>query len=72
MYMGRYFMQADENCNVTGLYDYKNDILMHNDLKDSLPEQRDMMQRKLKGLMQSYFERMEVDSVKVVHADRPE
>lgn len=72
MYMGRYFMQADENCNVTGLYDYKNDILMHHDLKDSLPEQRDMMQRKLKGLMQSYFERMEVDSVKVVHADRPE
>lgn len=65
-YMGRYFLQTDTECNVTGLYDYVDDILMRHNLTDSLPEQRDMMQRRVKALMQSYFERMEADSVRVM------
>ncbi|MDE6685305.1 MAG: hypothetical protein K2J94_09085, partial [Duncaniella sp.] len=62
---GRYFLQTDPDCNVTGMYDYVDDVLMRHNLSDSLPEQRDMMQRKIKALMQSYFERMEADSVQV-------
>lgn len=65
LYMGRYFLQTDTECNITGLYDYIDDVLMRNNLMDSMPEQGAKMQRKVKGLMQSYFERMEADSVRV-------
>ena len=65
IYMGRYFLQTDADCNVTGMYDYIDDILMTTDVKDAHPAERDAMQRKIKGLMQSYLERMEADSVRV-------
>lgn len=66
LYMGRYLLQTDTECNVTGLYDYVDDVLMRHNLTDSLPRQCDLMQRKIKALMQSYFERMEADSVRVM------
>lgn len=71
LFMGRYYLQTDTECNVTGMYDYIDDVLMTTDLKDSLPEQRDMMQRKVKALMQSYLERMEADSVRVRQSAEP-
>lgn len=65
LYMGDYFIQTDENCNVRALYDYRRDILMKHDLKDERPAERDSMQRFMKAFMQSYFERMEADSIRV-------
>lgn len=65
LYMGDYFMQADHDCNVTGLYNYVDDILMTTDLKGKRPEAEERMQRLLKAFMQSYMERMEADSVRV-------
>jgi len=72
MYIGDYFLQTDADCNITGLYDYVNDIMMTTDLKDKLPAKASEMQLKMKGLMQSYYERMDADSVKVRQAGLPE
>lgn len=48
IYMDRYFLQTDADCNVTGMYDYIDDILMTTDVKDAHPAERDAMQRKIK------------------------
>ncbi len=72
IYIGDYFLQTDADCNITGLYDYVNDIMMTTDLKDKLPAKASEMQLKMKGLMQSYYERMDADSVKVRQAGLPE
>lgn len=72
MYIGDYFLQTDADCNITGLYDYVNDIMMTTDLKDKLPAKASEMQLKMKGLMQSYYERMDADSAKVRQAGLPE
>lgn len=72
LYMDNYFLQADADCNVTGLYDYVDDIMMRNNLMDKEPDRCAKMQLKLKGLMQSYFERMEADSVRVRQDGVPE
>ena len=46
--------------------------MMTTDLKDTMPGKVSEMQKKLKGLMQSYYERMDADSVKVRQPGLPE
>ncbi len=65
LYMGRYFMQATPQCEITGMYDYVDDILMTQNLQGKYPETEQKMQRLMKAFMQSYMERMESDSVRV-------
>ncbi len=65
LYMGDYYIQTDEDCNATGLYNYKTDILMKHDLKEKLPARRDSMETMLKAIIQSYMERMEAESMRI-------
>ena len=51
-----------EGGQVSGLYDYKRDWFMKNNLKDSRPEQQDM-ERQLKAIIQSYMQRMVGDKL---------
>lgn len=66
LYMDGYFLQTDTECRPAALYAYPEDVMMQNNLLDSLPDVRHHMTDKLKGLMQSYFERMEADSVRIM------
>lgn len=71
LYQGDYFLETDPDLNVTGLYNYKTDILMRHNLMDSAPGIRESMQRKVKAIVQSYYERMNADSVKVATPASP-
>lgn len=59
---GDLVLQMTEGGQVAGLYDYKRDWFMKNNLKDSRPEQQDM-ERQLKAIIQSYMQRMVGDKL---------
>lgn len=65
LYKDDYFLEADPDLNVTGLYNYKTDILMRSNLMDTDTLRRESMQRKMQAIVQSYYQRMNADSVKV-------
>ncbi|MDE6536125.1 MAG: sulfatase-like hydrolase/transferase, partial [Muribaculaceae bacterium] len=66
LYVDGYFIQTDTECQPSALYAYPSDVMMQHNLIDSLPDVRTRMTDKIKGLMQSYFERMEADSVRIM------
>ena len=49
---------------VTGLYDYKHDVMMQHNLMGKSPRQGEM-ERKLKAIIQSYMSRMISDEVTI-------
>ncbi|MFC6996767.1 LTA synthase family protein [Rufibacter roseus] len=54
---GDYFLQFD-GTNTLGLYNYKEDKLLKENLKDKLPDVRTAMENKLKAFIQQYNNRM--------------
>ena len=59
---GDLILQMTEDGQVSGLYDYKRDWLMKNNLKGQRPEQQSM-KRQLKAIIQSYMQRMVNDQL---------
>lgn len=59
---GDFFLQSDGK-SITGLYDYKRDPMLRNDLKDlddqATKRQSDQMLRTLKAIIKDYMRRME-------------
>ena len=49
---------------MTGLYDYKHDVMMQHNLMGKSPRQGEM-ERKLKAIIQSYMSRMISDEVTI-------
>lgn len=60
---GNYLLQMMEDGNVKGLYNYKNDWFMKQNLKGKHPDIEDPMAKTLKALIQSYMIRMTEDQL---------
>lgn len=66
-YTDDYFLNMNMDGTVIGFYDYRNDPLCETDLSAERPEELHQVLTKAKAFIQSYFERMEGDSLQIEH-----
>ena len=66
LFMGDYMLQYNDEKNVTvAIYDFKNDLLLKNNMLNKLPVVQQKMENKVKAFIQTYNYRMLEDKMTV-------